>query len=158
MLKGFRDFILRGKVGELAVAVLIGAAFTGLVNSLTKDIINPLLAALLGRPDFSAFVLNVHGGKVAYGNFLNAIIAFILICAVVFFLIVTPLGYLLLKVGVPILPGTKGCPWCLSEIPPLATVCRFCTREVPAESIALAEQTLDEANRLSILPTAAAKV
>lgn len=158
MLKEFRDFILRGKVGELAVAVLIGAAFTGLVGSLTKDIINPLLAALLGRPDFSAFVLNVHGGKVAYGNFLNAVIAFTLVCAVVFFLIVTPLGFLLKKVGVPFLPGTKGCPWCFSEIPPLATVCKFCTREVPPEQVAHLDLTPDEANQLSILPTPAAKL
>ena len=137
MLTGFRDFILRGKVGELAVAVLIGAAFSSLVSSLTTNIINPLLAAMLGRPDFSAFFFSIHGGKVAYGNFLSAVISFILILGVIFFLIVTPLDYLLRKVGVPAVFGTKSCPFCFSEVPEPATVCKFCARQmcssVPAE-------------------------
>ena len=129
MLKGFRAFILRGKVGELAVAVLIGAAFSSLVDSLTTNIINPLLAAMLGRKDFSAFFFIVHGGKIAYGNFLSAVISFVLVLCVIFFLIVTPLDYLLRKVGVPAVLGTKSCPFCFSEIPEPATVCKFCTRQ-----------------------------
>lgn len=130
MLTGFRDFILRGKVGELAVAVLIGAAFTSLVGSLTTNIINPLLAAMLGKKDFSDLFFSVHGGKVTYGNFIGAVISFVLILCVIFFLIVTPLDYLLRKVGVPAVLGTKRCGFCFSEIPEPATICKFCTRQV----------------------------
>lgn len=132
MLTGFRDFILRGKVAELAVAVIIGAAFTNIVGSLTKDILNPIIAALIGTSDLSALVLEVHGAKIAYGNFLNAVIAFVLVACVVYFLIVTPLSYLLLKVGVPPMPGTKICPHCLSAIPGAAMRCGFCGQEQSA--------------------------
>lgn len=128
MLIGFRDFILRGKVAELAVAVIIGAAFTNIVGSLTKDILNPIIALIIGTTDLSALVLEVHGAKIAYGNFLNAVIAFVLVACVVYFLIVTPLGYLLLKVGVPQLPGMRLCPHCFSSIPERATRCGFCTQ------------------------------
>lgn len=134
MLKEFRNFILRGKVGELAVAVLIGAAFSNLVGSLTKDIINPVIARILGRPDLSALIFSVFGARIAYGNFLNAVISFILVIGVVFFLIVTPLGYLLQKFAVPPLVGSKTCTWCFSLIPDPATYCGFCTRAVEART------------------------
>lgn len=135
MLREFRDFVLRGKVGELAVAVLIGAAFSNLVGSLTKDIINPIIARILGRPDLSALILTLFGAKIAYGNFLNALISFLLVMGVVFFLIVTPLSFLLRKFAVPPLHGSKACPWCFSLIPNPATFCGFCTRPVDATEV-----------------------
>lgn len=131
MLTGFRDFILRGKVGELAVAVLIGAAFSSLVSSLTKDIINPIIAAILGKQDLSALIINIYGAKIAYGSFLNAAISFVLVACVVYFVIVTPLGYLLAKIGVPPLPATRSCPECFSTVSELATRCAFCTVHIP---------------------------
>lgn len=132
MLKGFRDFILRGNVVELAVAVIIGAAFTGIVNSLVGDIINPLIAALVGKPDFSALTLSLHGGVIKYGNFLNAAIAFILIASTVYFAIVLPTNALLLRLRGPAPSTTKPCPQCLGDIPLLATRCKFCGETVPA--------------------------
>ena len=133
-LINFRDFILRGKIADLAVAVIIGAAFTNIVGSLVKDIINPLLAAVIGKADLSALVFSVNGANITYGNFLNAVISFVIIVSVVHFLIVTPLGFLLTKVGVPPLAGTKPCPYCLSNIPGQATRCGFCTQVIdPAE-------------------------
>jgi large conductance mechanosensitive channel len=92
MLKGFRDFILRGNVVDLAVAVVIGAAFTGIVNAMVADIINPLIAAVVHKPDFSAFVLDLSGGKIKYGDFLNALISFLIIAATVYFLVVLPVN------------------------------------------------------------------
>lgn len=130
MLTGFRDFILRGKVAELAVAVLIGAAFSSLVGALTTDIINPIIAAILGRPDLSALVLQVHSARIMYGSFLSALISFVLVACVVYFFIVTPLGYLLAKVGVPPLPATKSCPFCCQVNAEAATWCGFCAKQI----------------------------
>lgn len=132
MLKGFRDFILRGNVVDLAVAVVIGAAFTAIVNSLVKDIINPAIAALVGKPDFSYLVLEVHGGKITYGNFLNQVISFLLIAAAVYFLFVLPVNKLMARFfpakAEP--PQTKPCPDCLSDIPIGAKRCSHCTQLV----------------------------
>jgi large conductance mechanosensitive channel len=130
MLKGFREFVLRGNVLDLAVAVIIGAAFTSIVASLTKDIINPLVAAIVGKPDFSALVLHVHGGVITYGNFINAVIAFILLAAVIYFLIVLPANRLLARFKGPEAVTNKACPECLSEIPIAAHRCRFCGQPV----------------------------
>lgn len=132
MLKGFRDFVLRGNVVDLAVAVIIGAAFTAIVNSLVKDIINPLIAATVGQPNFSTLVLHVHGGVITYGNFLNALISFLIIAAVVYFAIVLPLGKILarFKPIPPAPPAMKTCPECLSEIPAAAHRCAHCTQAV----------------------------
>ncbi len=132
MLKGFRDFILRGNVVELAVAVIIGAAFTGIVNSLVGDIINPLIAAVVGKPDFSALTLNLHGGVIKYGNFLNAAISFILVASTVYFAIVLPTNALLLRLRGPAPSTTKPCPQCLGDIPLLASRCKFCGEPVAA--------------------------
>ncbi len=99
MFKGFRDFVLRGNVVDLAVAVIIGAAFGAIVNSLVKDIITPLIAAIVGKPDFSALVLHLHGGAITYGNFLNAAISFLLIASAVYFLFVLPMQYVLARVN-----------------------------------------------------------
>ena len=133
MIKGFRDFILRGNVVDLAVAVIIGAAFGAVVTALTTDIITPLIAAIVGKPSFGALVLTVNGGKILYGDFLNAVIDFVLKASVVYFFIVVPLGYLLAKVKGPVPdapPVTKVCAQCLSDIPVAAKRCKFCTEPV----------------------------
>ncbi len=130
MIKGFREFILRGNVLDLAVAVIIGAAFSAIVTSLVGDIINPLIAALVGKPDFSALTLNVNGGIVKYGNFLNAAIGFVLLAAVVYVFIVVPANHMLAKLKKPEAATTKPCGQCLSDIPVAATRCRFCGQPV----------------------------
>jgi large conductance mechanosensitive channel len=145
MLKGFRDFILRGNVVDLAVAVIIGAAFAAITNSLVADIINPFIAAIVGKPDFSAIVwhLSFHpaiagkpdanAGVIQVGKFLNNVIAFVLNAAVVYFVIVLPVQKLLKRLNKPVPPGpptTKPCPQCLSDIPIPATRCKFCTQPV----------------------------
>lgn len=134
MLKGFRDFILRGNVVDLAVAVVIGAAFGAIVNSLVTDLINPAIAAIVHKPDFSYLVLDVNGGKIKYGNFLNAAIQFLLVAASVYFFVVLPLNALLKKFrpaqAEP--PKTRPCPQCLSDIPLAATRCSHCAQPVPA--------------------------
>ena len=128
MIKGFREFVLRGNVIDLAVAVIIGAAFTAIVTSLVTNIITPLIAAIAGKPDFSALVLNVNGGIIKYGNFLNSVISFALIAAVVYFLIVVPMNYLLEKVRGPAGEAVRPCAECLSEIPVNARRCKFCSQ------------------------------
>ena len=133
MLKGFRDFILRGNVMDLAVAVIIGAAFGAIVTALVSDIINPLIAAIVHKPDFSALVLDVNGGKIKYGDFLNALISFLLIASSVYFLFVLPVNALMnrFKKPVPAAPPiTKPCPECLSDIPVAARRCLHCTQLV----------------------------
>jgi large conductance mechanosensitive channel len=134
MLKGFRDFILRGNVVDLAVAVVIGAAFSSIVNSLVSDLINPLIAAIVHKPNFSYLVWNVNGGKITYGNFINALIQFLLVAFAVYFFVVLPLNALLKKFhpakAEP--PKTRPCPQCLSDIPVAATRCSHCAQPVPA--------------------------
>ena len=130
MIKGFRDFLMRGNVIDLAVAVIIGAAFTAIVTSLVTDIITPLIATIVGKPDFSALVLHLNGGIIQYGLFLNAVITFVLLAAVVYFLIVAPMNYAIARFGKATAAGitTKTCSQCLSEIPLAATRCKFCTQ------------------------------
>ena len=139
MLKGFRDFILRGNVVDLAVAVVIGAAFTNIVNSLVKDIINPLIAATVKQPDFSYLFVSLHGGHIAYGNFINATISFLLIAASVYFLVVLPINTLMKRLhheNPTAALTTKPCPECLSAIPIAAHRCSFCAQPVPAGELA----------------------
>jgi large conductance mechanosensitive channel len=132
MFKGFRDFILRGNVVDLAIAVVIGAAFTGIVNALVADLINPLIAAIVSKPDFSFLTLHVHGGVIKYGDFLNALISFLIIAITVYFLVVLPVNTLMAKFHPKIVapPSTKPCPECLSEIPIAARRCSHCTQLV----------------------------
>jgi large conductance mechanosensitive channel len=134
MLKGFRDFVLRGNVMDLAVAVIIGAAFTAIVTALTANIINPLLGAIIGKPNFDYLVGHVHGGAIEYGKFFTAVVNFILIAAVVYFFLVLPTQYLLKKFHPPVEtpPATKPCPECLSDIPVPARRCKFCGQPVAA--------------------------
>jgi large conductance mechanosensitive channel len=132
MFKGFRDFILRGNVMDLAVAVIIGAAFTAIVTSLTENIIKPLLGATVGKPDFGYLVVYVHGGKIMYGNFVTACINFLILAAVVYFILVLPTQYLLKRFNPPKAepPTTRACPQCMGDIPIAATRCKFCTQLV----------------------------
>ncbi len=134
MLKGFRDFILRGNVVDLAVAVIIGAAFTGIVNSLVTDVLNPLISATVGKPNFSYLVLHLHGGEIKYGNFLNAAISFLIVASVVYFGVVMPLNWFLARVkashAAPPPPATRSCPECLSDIPVAARRCAHCGQPV----------------------------
>jgi large conductance mechanosensitive channel len=134
MLKGFRDFVLRGNVVDLAVAVVIGAAFGAVVNSLVSDLINPAIAAIVHKPNFSYLVWQVNGGKITYGNFINAVIQFLIIAAAIYFFVVMPLNALLKKFNPAKAepPKTKPCPQCLSDIPIAATRCAHCTQPVAA--------------------------
>ena len=132
MLKGFRDFVLRGNVVDLAVAVVIGAAFTTVINSLVSDIINPLISATVGKPNFSSLVAHVNGGQITYGNFINAIIQFIIIAAAIYFMVVMPVQRLLKRFNPSKAepPKTRPCPQCLSDIPIAATRCAHCGQPV----------------------------
>lgn len=134
MLKGFRDFVLRGNVMDLAVAVIIGAAFTAIVNSLVGDVLNPLIAAVIGKPDFSAIVLHAGTGVVKIGNFFNAVISFVIVAAVVYFCIVLPVNTIVARLkkheAPAAAPETKTCPECLSTIPKAARRCANCTQPV----------------------------
>ncbi len=133
MLKGFRDFILRGNVMDLAVAFIMGAAFNAIVTSLVKDVLSQLIAALVGKPDFSAVVVKVNDTPIMIGNFLNATIAFLIVSFVVYFLMVLPLNSLMAKFKGPAPeapPATKVCPECLSEIPLAAKRCAHCAQLV----------------------------
>jgi large conductance mechanosensitive channel len=133
MLKGFRDFILRGNVVDLAIAVILGAAFNAIVTSLVKDVFSQLIAAVVGKPDFKDVVLTLHGTPIYVGNFLNAAFSFLIVAAVVYFGIVLPLNKLLarLQKSAPEAPAsTKTCPECLSEIPLAAHRCAHCAQPV----------------------------
>ena len=132
LIKGFRDFILRGNVMDLAVAVIIGAAFTAIVTALTDDIIKPLLGAFVGKPDFGYLVAHVNGGVIKYGDFLTAVINFLILASVVYFFLVVPTQYLLKKFNPPkpVPASTRACPQCLGDIPLAATRCKFCAQPV----------------------------
>jgi large conductance mechanosensitive channel len=132
MLKEFRTFLLRGNLVDLAVAVVIGAAFGAVVTALVRDLVTPLIAAIGGKPDFSALAFTINGSRFAYGDFLNALLSFLIIAAVVFFLILKPVGALLdrLQTGEAVDEPTRECPACLSQIPYAARRCAFCTEDV----------------------------
>jgi large conductance mechanosensitive channel len=132
ILKEFRAFILRGNVVDLAVAVVLGAAFTAVVNALVRDLITPIIAALFGEPDFGGLAFTINGAQFAYGDFLNALLTFVLVTAAVFFFVVKPVNYLMarLRTEPDVESPTRGCPECLSQIPVGASRCAFCTSEV----------------------------
>ena len=132
----FKTFVLRGNVIDLAIAVVIGAAFGAVVAALVKDLITPLIAAIGGKPDFSALSFTINGSKFLYGDFINAVVSFLIIAAVVFFLVVKPMNALMdrLKPELPVKTRTRECPYCLSAIPVAATVCAFCTKDVSQAS------------------------
>ncbi len=129
MVKGFRDFILRGNLLDLAVAVVLGAAFGAVVTSLVEDVITPLIGAIGGNPDFSASTL----GPVLIGNFINALLSFLIVAAVTYFGVVAPMNRLMarIKPETPAIAPTRPCPECLSDIPLGAMRCAFCTAQIP---------------------------
>jgi large conductance mechanosensitive channel len=130
MLKGFKQFILRGNVIDLAVAVVIGTAFGAVVAALVKDLLTPFIAALVGQPDFSAIQFTVNGSKFLIGDFINALISFVLIGAAVYLFVIVPVNAVMARLhrgDAPPDPTMKNCPECLSEIPIAARRCRFCT-------------------------------
>jgi len=130
MFKGFRDFVLRGNVVDLAVGVVIGAAFGSVVTAFVKDLLTPLIAALVKKPDFSGFAFELHGSKFQYGDFVNTIISFLLIAAAVYYFVVLPVNHLMKKFEKQALPDKKKCPECQSDIPVAAKRCGFCTQPV----------------------------
>jgi large conductance mechanosensitive channel len=129
MLKGFQQFMLRGNVVDLAVAVVIGGAFGGVVSSLVKDLLTPFIAAIFGKPDFSAIAFELNGSRFLVGTFINAVVSFLLVGTAVYFFIVAPMNALTerMRKGQPAPdPTTRQCPECLSEIPIAARRCKFC--------------------------------
>lgn len=132
MLKDFRKFILRGNAVDLAIAVVIGAAFGAVVNSMVKDLITPLIAAFGGQPDFSNLSFTINNSKFMYGNFVNALLSFLILSAVVFFFVVQPLNKLMsrLKPNDIKEPTEQECPECLSAIPLGARRCKYCGTSV----------------------------
>jgi large conductance mechanosensitive channel len=126
-VKGFRQFLLRGNVIELAVAVVIGTAFTAIVTALVKDLITPLIAAIGGQPNFSKIAFTVHKSTFAFGDFINALVSFVIIASVVYFLFVMPMTKILERLNRHKVATERDCPECLSAIPVAATRCKFCT-------------------------------
>ena len=126
MLKGFKDFILRGNVIDLAVAVVIGAAFGAVVKAFVDGLLMPLVAAIFGQPDFSSLTFTIGKGVFTYGVFLNALVTFLLVAAAIYFVVVMPLNTLAERRARGADPTTKECPECLSEIPHKARKCAHC--------------------------------
>ena len=132
-MAGFREFLMRGNVVDLAVAVVVGAAFGTLAEALTKDLLTPLIAAIVGKPDFSAIQFTVNNSKFLVGDFINAVIAFVLVAMAVYYFVVVPMSRLLPVNAAPAPPPpppTKSCPECLSEIPLQARRCGHCTSQI----------------------------
>jgi large conductance mechanosensitive channel len=128
-MRGFKAFLLRGNVVDLAIAVVIGVAFTAVITAFVKDIITPLIAAIGGKPDFAGLYFTVNNSRFLYGEFINAAVAFLIIAAVVYFLVVVPYNMFVerSRKEPPADPTTKKCAECLSEIPKDARRCAFCT-------------------------------
>ncbi len=129
MLKGFREFIMRGNVIDLAVAVVIGVAFGAVVTSFVTDVLTPLIAAIVGKPDFSALIVHLHGSDIKYGLFLNALISFLLVAAAVYLTMVAPMNAWKARQArgqAPASPTTKTCPACTETIAVAARKCKWC--------------------------------
>ena len=129
MIKEFKEFLLRGNLLDLAVAVVIGAAFTAVVASISKNIITPLIKAVFGgTTQFDSLHVTINGSQIAYGSVLNALITFVITAAVVFFLVIKPVNALMARLGrVPSEEPVRECPECLSKVPDKATKCAYCT-------------------------------
>jgi large conductance mechanosensitive channel len=131
-MKDFKEFLLRGNLVDMAVGIVIGVAFAAVVTALVSDLITPLIAAIGGQPDFSGLTFKINGSRFLYGSFINALISFVVIAAVVYFLVIKPVNTLMerFKTETPVDATTRACPQCLSEIPTAAQRCAFCTSEV----------------------------
>ncbi len=134
MLDGFKKFLLRGNVVDLAVAVVIGAAFKEIVDTLVKGLITPLIGVFGAVPDFSALSFTINSSRFMVGEFINAIVAFIILAAVIYFLVIVPVNKMMARFqsAEPVPQTTRECPECLSKIPQKATRCAFCTAVVSA--------------------------
>ena len=131
-MNGFKKFILRGNVVDLAVGLAVGAAFTGIVNAFVKDLITPLVGAFISTSDLSSIVFTINGSKFAVGDFLNALVSFLIIATVVYFFVVLPMNTFTERMKgreTPADPTSKKCPECLSEIPLQASRCAFCGQQ-----------------------------
>jgi large conductance mechanosensitive channel len=132
MLREFRAFVLRGNLVDLAVAVVIGTAFTAVVNAFVADLVTPLIAAVGGERDFGDLAFTINGSRFAYGDFFNALLTFLIVAAVVFFLVIKPVNLLMARMRTEpdVESETRPCPECLSQIPGGARRCAFCTAPV----------------------------
>jgi len=132
MLKEFREFILRGNLVDLAVAVVIGTAFAVVIAAFVTDLVTPLIAAVGGEPSFDDLTFTINGSEFRYGHFINALLTFVIVAAVVFFFVVKPVNHLMarMKTGEDVEEPTHKCPECRSDIPESATRCAFCTAQV----------------------------
>jgi large conductance mechanosensitive channel len=132
MASGFKQFLLRGNVVDLAVGVVIGAAFGGVVTAFTKDLLTPMIAAVAAKPDFSAIQFTINGSKFPVGDFVNAIVSFLIVATAVYYFVVLPVNALVSRARKepPADPTTKKCPECMSEIPIGAKRCAFCTSQL----------------------------
>jgi large conductance mechanosensitive channel len=142
-MKGFRAFLLRGNIIDLAVAVVIGVAFNAVVQALVKDIITPLISAIAREPDFSKLTVSVGDATFTYGLFLNALISFLILAAVVYFLVVAPMSRLVALTQRNKVATERECPECLSLIPVLATRCKYCTAAMPSADLEVAVSSTD---------------
>lgn len=129
-VKGFRNFISRGNLIDLAVAVVVGTAFTAVVTALVADLITPLIAAIAGKPNFAALKFTVHNSTFLYGSFINALLSFLIVAGVVYYLIVAPMAKVTARFHRQAEVTTRDCPECLSTIPIAATRCMYCTTAV----------------------------
>jgi large conductance mechanosensitive channel len=129
---GFKQFVLRGNVVDLAVGVVMGAAFGTVVSALVKDLLTPLIAAIVGKPNFSDIKFTIHGSEFPIGDFINATISFLLIAAAVYYFVVLPINTLIARARKepPADPTTKKCPECKSEVAIDAKRCAFCTSQI----------------------------
>lgn len=132
-MQGFKAFLLRGNVVDLAIAVVVGAAFGTVVDSFVSGLLTPLIAAIGGQPDFSRMSFTINNSQFLYGEFINAVVSFVIIASVVYFVVLMPMNRLMAltkKATPPVAKTTRECPECLSEIPLKARRCAFCTAEV----------------------------
>jgi large conductance mechanosensitive channel len=136
-MSGFKKFLLRGNVIDLAVGIVIGAAFTSVINALVKDIITPIIGVFGGLPDFSTWSFTINGSKFMIGDFINNVIAFVIMALIVYFVVVLPFQAFMDRVKGPppeAAPTTRDCPYCLSKIPKAAKKCAFCTADLARET------------------------
>ncbi len=144
LLNEFKTFVLRGNVVDLAIAVVIGAAFSGIVDAMVKGIIMPIIGILGGKPSFDSYYWDINGSHILIGTFLTAVVNFLIIAAIIFFFVLQPINMLMArrKTELPADPTTRDCPYCLSSIPIKATRCPFCTSEV--EPVAVTAKDSEE--------------